>query len=99
MIKLKERIEAIKLIDNGCTQKEAAKRLKVTEKTVGKWVSDYKAIDGDKFESIKNLTARLNKLSSIDNSNTSDIMYLILSIKELENSVFVSVLKNSKLVV
>lgn len=87
MVKSKERIEALKLIANGCTQKEAANILKVTEKTVGKWVADNKAIDNDKFEIIKNLTARLNKLSRNNGSKPSDIMYLTLSIKEIENSV------------
>lgn len=96
MVKRKEKIEVLQLINNGYTQKEAAKRLNVSEKTVGKWVSDHKAIDDNKFETIKNLTTRLNKLSSDKDSKPSDIMYLILCIKEIEDSVFVNKKRSSQ---
>jgi predicted transcriptional regulator len=91
-----EKKKALQLINQGHSQKDIAIKLNVSEKTVGKWAAEWRYIDNQKNESIKNLTIRLNELSLNKDSKISDIKDLVLCIKELENGVFVNKKRSSQ---
>jgi transposase len=86
--KLEEKKQALELIKLGKSQKEIAKTVKVTEKTVGLWTLEWRTINNNKLESIRNLNARLKELTANKEASIDEIKDLIATVTELEKGVF-----------
>lgn len=65
MIKNNERKLALKLISSGMTQKDAAKKVKVTPKTVSKWVKQEQQNKNSLQNQIDDLKKELKKLRKL----------------------------------
>lgn len=80
--------EAIGLFEKGLMQKEIAKKLGVTEKTIGNWLKPYKELHENKMESLKNLNVRLQELTKNPETSIDEIERVNQLIKDLQNRKF-----------
>lgn len=83
--KTEERREAIRLHKKGYFQKDIAKIVKVTEKTVGVWLKPIRKEEKQKRDTIVNLYSRLNELSKNPDTLLQELEELTQIIKNLEN--------------
>lgn len=94
--KVAQKHEFYKLLKMGYSQKDAANKVNITEKTAGVWAKDWIETNELFKQSIKNIAQRLKDLTADKRAIAQDIKTLTGALRELEESQFVSINPNNR---
>lgn len=74
------------LYKKNISQKEIAKQLNTTEKTICKWAKEWKEAKTIEFNTITNLKKRLLEMTTDEQTSITDIKNLVSIIQQFENN-------------
>jgi transposase len=86
---IKQKVEVLNLINEGLNVIEIAKKTTVTEEIINKWLKNWNTKDKPKREIIDSIWKRLLELSKEDKLNTTEILNLSNSVKNLTDELLI----------